>query len=129
MCLYTGQEVAYVAKCDIICYKVLKYNKRVGFRSSIQNFPYDLDTTYKTDLLKVRFYNGEHSITDGFHSYISMDGLSMYKRSWIHKLFKRYKKYTLVECIIPQGSQYYIGLDGSYDLCYTSDTIIIKKVL
>ena len=129
MCLYTGQEVAHVAKCDIICYKVLKYNKRVGFRSSIQNFPYDLDTTYKTDLRKVRLYNGEYGITDGFHSYISIDGLSMYKRSWIHKLFKRYKKYTLVECIIPQGSQYYIGLDCSYDLCYTSDTIIIKKVL
>lgn len=128
MCLYTNQELPYIATRDIICYKILKYDRKIGFRSSIQNFPYDLDIIYKTDFYKVSFYN-EYIITDGFHSYINKYTLSMYKRSWIDKLFKRYKKYTLVKCIIPQGSQYYVGSDGEADLCYTSDTIIIKKIL
>lgn len=113
MCLTTFQKEPYIAKKDIIIYKVLfKDGKRVI--SPYIQFPYVLKKLYQTDFRIIYARNNiSKLIHEGFHGY-------------------RNKKYAtdrwleVYKCVIPKGSQYYISFDQEE---IVSNQIIIKRKL
>ncbi len=134
MCFYIRNTIEsrtlWVAKEDIVCYKILKYNRA----SSVQDFQYKLNKVYKEPLFvipkpsfgiyKIRMtekgFMGDFytPLYHGFHSYIELDqDLKNDAKRWWECVYK---------CIIPKGSEFYYD---PVEKQYLSNQIKIVKKL
>ena len=133
MCLYTHQESTFIAKDDIVCYKLLE--KHTFYTVSIhQFFKYWRFKLYQT-MFEVNKYVGINTYNKGFHSFQTIEAAVKYYINSNSAMSKR--KVRLYKCIIPKGAQYVKGdsyitspvlcvyqVDDSQQYC--SDKIIIK---
>jgi hypothetical protein len=97
---------------DIVCYKFMDYYDNV-LRSPYRDYKYEFNQEY---ILNDYLRNEYERINEGYHSYTKLrvckDEANI--------------KHTIVRCIIPKGSRYYIN---NFDNQYVSDHIIIKEII
>ena len=127
MCLQTKQREPKIAEEDIIVYKLLvETNKENELKSPYTEFFYTTGEEYTTEIKpsnddsyldnEASYYQQEddrdeyYGIGEGFHSAISAKRLSRLIQ-WKSKVY---------ECIIPKGSEYYIGF---------SDLLVSNKII
>jgi hypothetical protein len=127
-------SVKKIAKKDIKCYKILESGKKwanqhgkgAKYRSLFIGFEYELGFTYYQtgkEKFKTRGpFNSwrsadcaEWEIHDGLHSFTS-------KSKALEKLKNR-NYLSIIECTIPKGAEYYIGLNDDY----VSDQLTLNK--
>lgn len=143
MCLViTKFNKLKVAQEDIKCYKILFSFCPDMFWAPYQNFTYELEKIYSTNMsvtydcntiglsfLRYIFYNFFSDILDvkgvnqGFHSFVNLKDAIKGRNKDID-----YKRLVVCECIIPKGSKYYKGKYLHYD-GYASDSIKINKII
>lgn len=118
-CIELAKKRVLTAEKDIKCYKTF-YRKRAGYISVYQNFYYKLGFQYyQTGDFKEKFgitlnlYEWDLTVHKGLHSYTNLR-TAIGALGW---------KEIIVECIIPKGSQYFIGQYNDY----VSDSIILNK--
>ena len=119
MCLkIKSQSRKQIASKDITVYKhLIPYNITKGiYTTSYQSSIVEIGKTYHSDL--VRITSTEVSI--GLHSFQSEEVACKRATYWDE---------TLVECIIPKGSSYYIGDFEGLGVSYASDTLTYIKIL
>ena len=120
MCLVIVSK-KLIADKDIVCYKFLRSDieDRNHFYPPYFSFCYKRNKLYKTNIItgKERFsdrtfaYNGFHSLVCKLDRYLFDSYLPDY--------------YKLYKCIIPKGSEYYLGRDEDI----VSNQIIVKRRL
>ena len=104
-----------IATEDIVCYKVLEKTKLNNYVSPYQEFLYVVDELVESPLVYDEACGG---VNIGLHTFVSL--LDAKFLSHVRKL------YHVFECVIPKGSQYFIG----YSPCgasYASDKLIVKR--
>ena len=123
-----------IAEKDIICYKVfhiqniifeqfdrtkiqIDKNKIQKLYSEYMNFLYIPYKKQEHINLKIENYIYDKRITFGYHSYSTLER-ALYG---IHN-----SNYTIVECIIPKDSEYYVN---SRQEIVSSDIIVTDKIL
>lgn len=133
MCLYTHQKSKFIAKDDIVCYKLLE--KHAFYTVSIhQFFKYWRFKLYRTTF-NIYKYSVINVCNEGFHSFQTIEAAVKYYIN-NHCAFIK-GKIRLYKCVIPKGAQYVKGnsnyinpslfvyqIDDSQQYC--SDKIIIK---
>jgi len=113
MCFIVSIKIEYTADKDIVCYKIVRLEGKKIF-SAYRGSLYYLNKKRRTIKLSNDFY----VIHKGYHSYINLHHLNLHHRV--------NDPYTMVECIIPKGSKYYINeSEGEY----VSSSIIITEIL
>lgn len=112
MCLFTNRKTPYIAKEDIIIYKVVCTNSNGIYESFYARFPYKLGVEYEQhedftiEEVPFLYYGTKYIISKGwFHSYIDYFHTFMEYNSII-------KDVVIVKGIIPKGSEYYRGVGG-----------------
>lgn len=126
MCLFANRKYAYVAQEDIECYKVLR--RRDGVLTSYYHptFKWKKDVTY-TSLLQSFdsvFRSYQSNVEQGFHSYMyQKDAESFIKEICGEEIL------VLVKCIIPKGSQFFVGESTDWRPGYASDKIIFTSII
>lgn len=116
-----------IAEKDIICYKVFHIqniifeqfdkSKIQKLYSEYMNFLYIPYKKQEHINLKIENYIYDKRITFGYHSYSTLER-ALYG---IHN-----SNYTIVECIIPKNSEYYIN---SRQEIVSSNIIVTDKIL
>ena len=116
-----------IAEKDIICYKVFHIqniifeqfdkSKIQKLYSEYMNFLYIPYKKQEHINLKIENYIYDKRITFGYHSYSTLER-ALYG---IHN-----SNYTIVECIIPKDSEYYVN---SRQEIVSSDIIVTDKIL
>ena len=108
-----------VAKKDIVCYKIVNYDGPLSVRSNVADFKYIFGKRYYLNKkLKINTYN---IIEEGYHSYRKKSTALRYMKA-ILNLSSHY----IVECVIPEGSTYYIN---RYSGVNVSDSLIVKEIV
>lgn len=137
MCLITVQKKPLEAKKDIIVYKEVSKQKGKNIYESIyNNFIWELNKLYKTDLKKdsrLIYYDEESmihyvsipdnlltSISEGFHS---MDKNRARETTSYNEAYDFDS--VVIECKIPKGSLYYKDETGLY---VSNQLIVLKEV-
>ena len=130
MCLYVDRKVhetAYTplkAHRDIKCYKALIacYNPATKEVDYISPF-YAKDWKIGEIQEATQIWNRNKSIVeDGyFHSYSLEEDAQKLARSL------RYPP-VIAKCIIPEGSEYYVGTDNECKPCYASKQLVVKEI-
>ena len=121
MCLYTKQTEPEIAEQDIECYKV--YVKSYGDRwfSPYQECPMPIMNGLVTTELQSPC---NLRVDLGFHSFSYFSDAEI-----VAEWFARRKKSScVVKCIIPKGTEYYLGKFG-FDEAYCSESIILKEII
>lgn len=149
MCLVTADKNRYTAEEDIVVYKILKED----LTSECWDFQYELEKQYSNSLVLqncISFYcdvDQEHfrsiygydgnsskeliSIAKGFHSLGNIKLTKEIFERYHKEIFERYhknssyRKFVIVECIIPKGSKYY---KNELDMYVSNRIIIVKKI-
>lgn len=114
MCLLSKTEKPYIAKEDMVVYKVtIKVWKT--YYSFFRDFPYNLNASYEeTEEGEIKKGEEFYHIGKGWiHSYQNTEVLSFFKCC------------NILKCIVPKGTLYYVGTDG--DIC-SKRLIIVKEV-
>lgn len=115
MCLEIQKDAKIlIAAEDIVCYKIVKnpneYHK--NYRSYFQLTDIEIGKTYISCLNRVK-----NSIEEGLHSMGHYYGVSLL-RYYLADINS-----SIVKCIIPKGSSYYVGEFYS-NISYASDKLI-----
>ena len=121
MCLITNTPVPSIAEQDIECYKVYVKSYNDSRVSPYRRCPMpninELVTTELQSPVNLRVDLGFHSF-----SYFS-------DAEFVAERFARTKKSScVVKCIIPKGTEYYLGKFG-FDEAYCSESIILKEII
>lgn len=130
MCLYIKKDsVPLIAQKDIICYKVVRptQTRRHKFLfwkydifkcvSVVRSHEYTCNVLNKPIHIKPKPFNLEYSaINEGYHVCLTRDKASCYLV---------YTNETIVECIIPKGTKYYVNPENT--LAVASNIIITSK--
>ena len=113
-----------IAEKDIICYKIFHIQNIIFDKWKIQklyseymNFLYIPYKKQEHINLKIENYIYDKRITFGYHSYSTLER-ALYG---IHN-----SNYTIVECIIPKDSEYYVN---SRQEIVSSNIIVTDKIL
>lgn len=113
MCLYTYDKKPLIAKEDIICYKAVEYNPELD----TYNTPFQ--RTDITEYVKNKTIWRDSSEVQRTVADVDIFGKSLYETGigYIHALRGPYGRalYHVYKCIIPKGTEYYIGLND--DIC------------
>lgn len=126
MCLTTKQKRPLIARKDIKVYKlVVKDSLNQKYTSLYQLFPYELNQVYEEseneendEINSLLVYN---KFGEGwFHSYREY-AIAFCDKISLYSIFKN--SLTILSCIIPKGTPYYIGVCD--DIC--SKKIIITE--
>lgn len=151
MCLYSKQILPRRAKKDIIVYKQLIDNILLGMMTPFQSFkikPEDFGKVLETTGYKCvqpvhssnQFYSFNQSrfaISIGYFHCFKTFPMKLIKTTvcghpylfngWSFKEPNQLlsKSYILVECTIPKGSQYWVGINDT--IC--SDKLILNRIL
>ena len=105
-----------IALTDIIVYKhVIATRDPKVFQTSYHHSDVELGVTYKSEIDT----NTDYSIEKALHSYLELETADYQAKDYSQ---------VLIECIIPKGSTYYIGI--FYDQpSIASNTLIYVKVI
>lgn len=130
MCLSIKKDsVPLIAQKDIICYKAViptqtrrhkflfwKYDI-VKCKSVVRLHEYTCNVLNKPIHIKLKYFNSEYVIIDeGYHVCLTHDKALCYLVD---------NKETIVECIIPKGTKYYVNSKNT--LAVASNIIITSK--
>ena len=145
MCLFTNQQMAKVAKKDIVCYKVVKRRCDGIYETPFRHTPLGKTLDGKQEYGLIVYNNWSRSgfgtisrdniyedkpkfsyvVEDGaIHSYKKLSGAKRLVKFFTRRGFE--DEYHIFECIIPAGSDYYVGkenADGTGFICYASGCI------
>ena len=130
MCLTITNRTPQIAKKDIVCYKVLRHNflKRSGYTTPYMYTSVTLGELME-DKVPVKIHNSiflvKYNLYEGvFHTFkYYSDAVEMCKEDIIGNS-------VVVRCIIPKGTEYYVGTWGEVISCYGSKQLqYTKKVL
>ena len=108
--IHAGYKEPFVAKKDVVCYKVMKTGDNGTYVSFHRYFAYEKNKTYNLEEPMKIYFN---EIEYGFHSFTSYN-----------KACSRSNNDPVIKCVIPKGSTYY------YNPCdkeYVADSILILK--
>lgn len=129
MCLsINAGDEPIIAEEDIIVYKYLHQKIKADNSLGAIRTPYKksivkIGETYKSKLKKIND-EGDYIITLGLHSFADLKNCRMDAISWYQEKFKT----LYVKCVIPKGSQYYVGqFIGATS--FASDTIKYLEIL
>ena len=117
-----------VAEEDIVCYKALIYtkNEQTGKEFYISPFyskTWEKGKTYDALALWPRL---TVAVEDGyFHAYQQFSNAEALAKSFLGIY---YSEMVIAKCIIPKGSEYYVGWDNSSVGCYASKSLKIEEV-
>lgn len=101
MCLQITSEHALIADKDIVCYKILRNNRRSPYQDFLhEKNVFRVENRFEYDLSE--FYDAKY----GFHSFSSY--WTALSQSWFSSDFGL--GYTTCKFIIPKGSYYYEGV-------------------
>lgn len=115
MCLKIKKnQKALIAEEDIICYKLLYERGIDNFRTVVYMENIKLGKSYESLILVENGRSNKVSfVSFGLHSYMSLE-----------QAVKTIFSYdVIVECIIPKGSEYYIGKTDRENDSYASNKI------
>lgn len=103
-----------IADKDLVCYKVLKQKGWLfkHFYSPYFDFEWKKNVEYTIEMNVSVITHGEHFVKKGFHAFINKELIDFRCiPCFITTCDGKTKplKQILVECIIPKGSEYYIG--------------------
>jgi hypothetical protein len=137
MCLYSKEYRASCAKEPIKCYKVLRcydgddgvyyfspfYGDRAIDSLTIKGqLPYRALGTVTVKENEIGLNCGKFKVTKGFiHTYKDFYAAELI--AWPER------SYSIFECEIPVGTEYYEGVDDSQKSTYASECIIFKKLV
>ena len=126
MCLFANRTYAFTAQEDIECYKVLRRRDNVLISYYHPKFTWEKSITYTTLLQTFNsvFREYQCNVEQGFHSY-------MYQKdaeTFINEVCGD-GTLVLVKCIIPKGSQYFVGDSTDWRPGYASDKIIFTSII
>lgn len=131
MCLYSKEYGASCAKEPIKCYKVLRrydgyyfspyYGERAIDSLTIKGqLPYR--ALGEVTVIESALNCGKFKVTKGFiHTYKDFNDAELI--AWPER------SYSIFECEIPVGTEYYEGVDDSEKSNYASECIIFKKLV
>lgn len=126
MCLFTNRKYAFTAQENIECYKVLRRVDDILTSYFHERFTWEKSITYTTLLQTFNsvFREYQCNVEQGFHSY-------MYQKdaeAFINEVCGE-NTLVLVKCIIPKGSQYFVGNSTDWRSGYASDKIIFTSII
>ena len=126
MCLFANREYSLTAQKDIECYKVLRKAGDILTSYFYERFTWEKSITYTTLLQTFNsvFREYQCNVEQGFHSY-------MYQKdaeAFINEVCGD-GTLVLVKCIIPKGSQYFVGDSTDWRPGYASDKIIFTSII
>lgn len=146
MCWNSRNAIAKIADNDIECFKIVLLYRHNTICSYYQEFKYELNKLYKTELNVTKYRSGFTSILQGFHSYsneleydiITYNMIPLIKvfNNKTNNILQSYiihstlsnknilTKTVIANCIIPKGSVYYINKSEEI----VSDQLIIKSI-
>lgn len=115
MCWRTEKKpIAYKARKDIVCYKIvhrIKPNSNAVY-SKIFWFEYYFNKLYKTTLSKINHGFEGYTIEEGFHSFkeepIVWNNFYITSNNGFYNIYYN----SIIECVIPTGSTYYKNAVG-----------------
>lgn len=125
------QKYKRIATKNIIVYKIFhkkewnnQYGKGCSYISPYRNYSYRLGYHYYQTGKKFTYtmwcISSILNIFEGLHAYRGINYIrTYYKAALIHK-----NKYAIIKCIIPKGSEYYVGNAGDI----VSDNLILDSV-
>lgn len=120
MCLNVTNPEIQTAVEDIVVYKHLAKSISNEYLTSFRNFPIEIGKMYESNLFKQQDFSLGEIVEIGLHSFpFYEDALKASK----------YLDETLVKCIIPKGSNYYIGTFENYGVSYASNKLKYIKIL
>lgn len=142
MCLITKQQKPFIAKRDMVVYKELSWVNHEIARSIYEYFSYEIGKLYKTKIKALSYTDNWASYDDKDSQYLDkyFDGWFTEKKVRVKNKLKCFGQgfhsvnkpsrfvdvdYTIYECTIPKGSEYYREPTG----CIVSNQIIINKML
>ena len=130
MCLYTNNKQTYIAKKDMICYKIC-IKKDDIYYSFFRSYQYELNkiVSSKISIIEYTFSTYKYHVEEGLHSFQYLkdaeDYLKIIKRD--HKHLKSIK-FIILKCIIPKDSVFidglYIEANGIIYKNYVSNTLL-----
>lgn len=133
MCLCSKSKYPVIAKEDIECYKVYLFSKATYSSPYQKTRMPSLNELATTELDYDTYF-----IEKGFHSFVNLNDANneakeleiSYSRitSTNTKNYADYYEFQVFKCIIPKGTQYYLGYYGSVK-SYCSESIIVKEYL
>lgn len=126
MCLFANRKYSLTAREDIECYKVLRRAGDILTSYFHERFTWEKSITYTTLLQTFNsvFREYQCNVEQGFHSY-------MYQKdaeAFINEVCGD-ETLVLVKCIIPKGSQYFVGDSTDWRAGYASDKIIFTSIV
>ena len=118
-----------IAKEDIVCFKVVDYNKKTKQMFSFDEHCYTEFKFDKCHICDERFYQ-KIETWHGYNEYVMYYGGYLSYRDFGSALQNKYGNKKVLKCIIPQGSKYYEGtLQTSYWPTYYSKELIVKDIV
>ena len=121
MCLIADRNTPYIAKTDIVCYKVYVLNNN-KYVSPYQNCDMPgINELVTTELQR----SGDFYIEKGFHSFACLKDAEV-EAEWFGNVHGH--EVCIAKCIIPKGSKYYWGKFRD-DYSYCSESIKIEKII
>ena len=126
MCLFANRKYAFTAQEDIECYKVLRRVDGILASYYHPRFTWKKSVTYTTllEIFNNVFREYQCNVERGFHSY-------MYQKdaeAFINEICGD-EILVLVKCIIPKGSQFFVGDSSDWRPGYASDKIIFTSII
>lgn len=119
MCLYTQQKTAEIAQKNITVYKTVYITEQpeLIISSVIKFFRYEIGVSYKEprwDDRSTPFIPSLHkTVNHGFHSYVKY--WDAFRICGTNK--------AVLKCVIPKGTKYFLGEDGTGDKSYCSEEL------
>jgi hypothetical protein len=119
MCLYTQQKTAEIAQKNITVYKTVYITEQpeLIISSVLKFFRYEIGLSYKEPRWDDRskpFMPSLHKMVNyGFHSYVKY--WDAFRICGTNK--------AVLKCVIPKGTKYFLGEDGTGDRNYCSEEL------
>lgn len=130
MCVIVNHTEHYQkAKDAITCYKIVRVDEQGNILSEIENFVYEIEKTYTTDLKRL----SSTKMGAGFNSFASYSGVKKLK-DFYNEFCNNIKanSFKIAKCEIPVGSKYIIGIENlpckQVANAIVSESIIIKEI-
>lgn len=117
MCFITNNTRKYIAKKDIVCYKVVNLKNKEIY-SYWYGFIYELNKKYALRTLQPISLDFNYiRIEEGFHSYKYMSSANKHLNAY------KLPEEAIVKCIVPKDSEYYTN--GEH---MVSNQIIVTEI-
>lgn len=130
-----------VAGEDIKCFKVVRWMdptflEKMHGATSVPTGLYESDYVYGRTNVATEFeeqiedaeHIGSREVRRGFHSFKNFSDTVRELDFWLRTCSKYHSDhhFEIVECLIPAGTEYYEGYDGSLKPGYVSRTLVVE---